>query len=108
MKSIGLILGGLFTFISLVSANDEIKAEDVSRGLQLSAQCVQCHGANGITNHGMHPNLAGQNYVYLVRQLMAFKSDSRIGHHMNDVAKGLTEEDIKDLAAYYSQINICE
>ena len=76
-------------------------------GKSLAKQCQSCHGQNGITNKGMHPNLAGQNEVYLVWQLMNFKEDKRIGHHMNDVAKTLSEENIKDLATYYSGLLSC-
>ncbi|MCB0356371.1 MAG: cytochrome c [Bdellovibrionales bacterium] len=96
-------------FIGSLTLADMVDYQgDANKGQQLSVQCSQCHGANGITSHGMHPNLAGQNPVYLIVQLNAFKNDTRIGHHMNDVAKNLSDEDIKDLAAYYSQINICE
>lgn len=81
---------------------------DVNRGETLSVTCKACHGKNGITQHAMHPNLAGQNEVYLVWQLTSFKNDTRVGHHMNEIAKRLSEQDINDLAAYYSQINVCE
>ncbi len=95
-------------FFSTAHANLGILSGDVDKGLQLSSQCAGCHGQNGITTMGMHPNLAGQNVQYLVYQLNSFKSDKRVGHHMNDIAKGLSDQDIQDLASYYSQINICE
>ena len=98
----------IFVFTSFGRAEVYSFLGDGTRGEKLSVQCSQCHGANGITDHGMHPNLAGQNVMYLVRQLHAFKNDTRIGHHMNDIAKALSDQDIDDLASYYHQINICE
>lgn len=81
---------------------------DFLQGEQIAAKCVSCHGEKGIAAQPMHPNLAGQNERYLLWQLHSFKADKRIGHHMNDIAKGLTDQDIEDLAVYYSQLSSCQ
>jgi cytochrome c553 len=66
--------------------------------------CVTCHGENAIGNDDMgSPKLANVGYVYIVKQLTNFaegkRTDLTMGV-MNDIAKGLTEQDRRDLAAY--------
>lgn len=68
------------------------------------AACVTCHGENAIGNDDMgSPKLANVGYVYIVKQLTNFaegkRTDLTMGV-MNDIAKGLTPQDMKDLAAY--------
>ncbi len=66
--------------------------------------CVTCHGENAMGNDAMgSPKLANVGYVYIVKQLTNFaegkRTDLTMGV-MNDIAKGLTEQDRRDLAAY--------
>jgi cytochrome c553 len=68
------------------------------------AACVTCHGENAAGNDDMgSPKLANVGYVYIVKQLTNFaegkRTDLTMGV-MNDIAKGLTEQDRRDLAAY--------
>lgn len=66
--------------------------------------CVTCHGENAMGNDDMgSPKLANVGYVYIVKQLTNFKNGTRTDKTMgvmNDIAKGLTEQDIRDLAAF--------
>lgn len=75
-------------------------------GAQISAQCAACHGSNGLSVDNAIPNLAGQHYVYLVKQLKAFRDKSRVSPLMNELARGLTDEQIQDIAAYYASLPI--
>lgn len=77
-------------------------------GKMIANACAGCHGAEGIARQPMHPNLAGQKEKYLIWQLSAFRDGSRPSHIMNEVTKGLTDQNIEDLAAFYAQINICQ
>jgi len=68
------------------------------------AACVTCHGENAVGNDAMgSPKLANVGYAYIVKQLTNFaegkRTDLTMGV-MNDIAKGLTEQDRRDLAAY--------
>lgn len=68
------------------------------------AACVTCHGENAMGNDDMgSPKLANVGYVYIVKQLTDYaegrRTDSTLGV-MNDIAKGLTEQDRRDLAAF--------
>jgi cytochrome c553 len=71
-----------------------------------AAQCFTCHGSDGIAKMPDAPNLAGQNEGYLVKALEDFKSGRRENEVMTLMAKPLSDEDIKQLAAYYSGIAI--
>lgn len=80
---------------------------DAARGL---AACAACHGSTALGNAGSQaeaavPALAGQEYFYLERQLLAWRSGWRSNGPtgaMNQVAKLLTDEEIRQLAAYLS------
>lgn len=71
-----------------------------------TAICALCHGADGIAKITEAPNLAGQNQMYLVGQLTAFKSGQRKNDIMSVVAGNLSDADIQNLAVYYSSIPI--
>ncbi|EHK55954.1 c-type cytochrome [Allomesorhizobium alhagi] len=73
---------------------------------QAAAMCRVCHGLDGIAKLPDAPNLAGQNELYLVRSLTAYKTGERKNPQMSVVAPTLGEEDIANLAAYYASIKI--
>ena len=64
--------------------------------------CVGCHGPDGNSLGPTFPNLAGQHADYIVQQLQAFKSGARSEPSMTPMAMPLTEQDMVDLAAYFS------
>ena len=65
-----------------------------------------CHGLDGIAKIQEAPNLAGQNEGYLTKQLEAFKAGVRQNEMMSIVIQALGDDDIANLAAYYSAIEI--
>jgi len=77
-------------------------AGDPEAGKQKSQACVTCHGANGNSSNPMWPKLAGQHADYIVTQLKAYKSGSRENAVMYGIAATLSEQDMEDLATYYS------
>ena len=79
-----------------------VSAADKVAGEQLSANCVGCHGQKGQSSNGQWPNLAAQPVLYLVNQLNAFKSGQRNNPVMQAMASNLTDENITNLAVYYS------
>ena len=80
----------------LVGNADEGKAKSTNLA------CVGCHGADGNSLGPTFPNLAGQHANYIVQQLQAFKSEARSDPSMTPMAMPLTEQDVVDLAAYFS------
>jgi len=93
------IIFSLFVALSSVSA---VQAADANAGKEKSATCSACHGPTGVSASPMFPNLAGQNDAYIIKQLKDFKSGTRSDAMMGPMAANLSEEDMADLAAYFS------
>jgi cytochrome c553 len=68
--------------------------------------CQTCHGLDGKAKLPEAPNLAGQSDVYLVKALKDYRSGARKNDMMSLVAPTLKDQDIDDLAAYYSAIEV--
>jgi len=73
------------------------------KGENVRARCISCHGMTGITVTQLWPNLAGQQAMYLQKQLRDFKSGERQSPIMQVIAQELTDEQIVAVAEYYSQ-----
>jgi len=67
-----------------------------------SATCVGCHGADGNSMVPNFPKLAGQHASYTEKQLKDFRDGFRKDATMATFAKGLTDAEIKELAAFYA------
>lgn len=96
----------LTAFVSMASVSNLAAADEMER-LKLKAQeltCFSCHGADGISVSGVWPNLAGQHEAYLIKQLNDFRSGKRKDPMMEPLARKLSDEDIRDLARYYSRL----
>ncbi len=64
--------------------------------------CVACHAQDGNSVISLNPKLAGQHPEYLEKQLVEFKSGKRANAVMSGMAAALSEDDMKNLAAYYA------
>jgi cytochrome c553 len=79
---------------------------DAAAGKGKTAMCAGCHGLAGFrtaypeTYHV--PKLGGQNAGYIVSALKAYKAGDRNHPTMKAIASSLTDQDMADLAAYYS------
>lgn len=79
---------------------------DAEAGAGKIAVCVACHGEDGAASADIYPNLAGQSVSYLESSLKAYREGERLGGMsavMTPQAANLSDEDIADIAAYYSQ-----
>ncbi len=79
-------------------------AGDIAKGKAKAMVCGACHGAEGVSTNSMWPNLKGQKEQYLYKQLKDFKSGARKDPMMSGQAMSLTDEDMKNLAAYYASL----
>lgn len=66
-----------------------------------SLMCDSCHAARGVGRNNF-PVLAGQNPVYLVKQLRDFRSGKRVDATMEALAEQLSDQEIDLLAHYYA------
>lgn len=81
-----------------------LMAADAAAGKAKAATCVACHGPEGVSVNPMWPNLAGQKEAYLAKQMRDFRDGRRNDPVMGPMAKGLSDEDIANLAAYYASL----
>lgn len=77
---------------------------DIAAGKLKAATCAVCHGAEGISGNDIWPNLAGQKAGYLVKQMKAFRDGGRKDPMMSPMATPLSDDDIANLAAYFSSL----
>jgi len=84
-------------------ATPNVKA-DLERGRQLATQvCGACHGADGNSATPANPNIAGQHADYIIEQLAYFKAGIRQNPIMQGIAAGMTPDDMRAAAIFYSQ-----
>jgi cytochrome c553 len=81
-------------------------AGDAAAGKSKNSMCIGCHGIPGYKTafpEVYHvPKLGGQQAAYIVKALQAYKSGDRPHPSMRAIAAGLSDQDMADLAAYYS------
>jgi len=88
--------------------NPILAAGGAEAGQAKSATCMGCHGLAGNSTIPNFPKLAGQGEAYIVKQLQYFKSGERGNAMMAGVALSLSDQDMEDVAAYYSIQTISE
>lgn len=94
-RSVVLLVGLSFAAAPAVAGN-------VDAGKQKSAVCAACHGVDGNSAVPDFPRLAGQQADYLAKALRDYKTGARKDAVMAAQAANLSEQDITDLAAYFS------
>ena len=93
--------------ISLCLACTPVMAGDVDAGrVKAEVACQTCHGMDGQATQAMVPHLSGQQQDYLVIQLEAYRSGQRQHAQMYITSQMLSDEDIRNLAAWYAGIPV--
>jgi cytochrome c553 len=93
---------GVIASLSLLTSHAALAEGDAEAGQQKSATCAACHGVDGNSAVAMWPKIAGQHEQYLVRHIQLIKANTRPVPEMYGIAQTLSDQDILDLAAYYS------
>jgi cytochrome c553 len=75
----------------------------IGRGATLALRCTMCHGARGMSEANT-PNLAGQNAESMYKQLRDFQSGRRSSEIMAPHARNLSDQEMRELAAYYAYL----
>ena len=95
-----LLLGAMMLSAGVAHARDPVA------GKAKAGMCATCHGPLGLSQLPNAPHLAGQPAIYLVEQLKNYRSGKRQNEVMSVIAKPLTDQEIDDLASWYSSIQI--
>jgi cytochrome c553 len=98
-----LLLAALFAAPALAAESKPAAAKpDLAKGQATAATCVACHTADGTRGAPANPILQGQFPEYLAKQLHEFKSGKRKNAIMQGMAAALSEDDIRNVSAFYA------
>jgi cytochrome c553 len=97
-----ILVSALISVLATFTAGNAYAAGDATAGKNRSASCAACHGADGNSVNPAWPSIAGQHPAYIRNALQAFKEGTRSDVLMTAQAMGLSDQDIDDLAAYYT------
>ena len=90
-------------------AAQEVKG-DVKAGQSKAAMCIGCHGIVGYQASFPEiykaPMIAGQAAKYISNSLLAYQKDERKHPTMKAISASLSEQDMADLGAFYSQLGV--
>jgi len=109
MKLLSTILAAVVAFatasMAASAAAQDVKG-DLGAGQKKIAMCIGCHGIPGYQASFPEiykvPKISGQSAAYIVAALAAYKTGERRHPTMRGIAETLTDQDMADLAAYYS------
>jgi cytochrome c553 len=100
-----LALAGIAGAATMATAADVVG--NAANGAKINGACIGCHGIPGYRTAFPEvyqvPMLGGQSDKYIQSALNAYKKGDRKHQSMRGIAEGLSDQDIADLAAYYSQ-----
>ena len=105
MKTFASLALSVLCLTTSAFASDAPKAAkpDAAAGeAKYTAMCAACHGADGNAGSPEYPKLAGQHPAYLAKQLAEFKSGKRANAIMSGMAAAMSDEDMKNVAAWLS------
>lgn len=88
--------------VAAASASAVMAAGSADAGKTKAAVCMGCHGVDGNSPADMWPKIAGQLPQYISKQLHDFKAGRRANEQMSPMAQPLTDQDVEDLAAFFS------
>jgi cytochrome c553 len=90
--------------VGTIAAAETASADAEAAKTMAGGVCAGCHGPKGVSAGDTFPNLAGQKKQYLANALKAYRDKSRNAPIMNGMAGSLTDQQIDDLAAYFSAL----
>ena len=85
----------------VAAAAVSVAADDLVSRL---APCLACHGENGKSELPEVPSLGAQNAPYTLIQLYLFREKQRASEIMNDAAKGLSDDDLRNVADFVGKL----
>jgi cytochrome c553 len=102
---VGILVFSMYTDPVIVARALEAGATGYV-GRQKALRCQTCHGLDGKAKLPEAPNLAGESEICLIKGLKDYRTGARKNDMMSLVAPTLKDQDIDDLAAYFSAIEV--
>lgn len=105
MKALNTLLTALALSASsaaLAATPAAVPAPDLAKGQATAQVCAACHTVDGSRGSPANPILAGQHPEYIVKQLQEFKAGKRKNAVMAGFAAMLSEDDMRNVAAFYA------
>ncbi len=101
MQRLGIVIA---VFSAMLTSGTALAAQgNPAAGEEKAQSCASCHGPEGReTQANQYPKLAGQHRSYLYHTLKQYKSGERENAVMSGMVSNLSEQDMRDLAAYYA------
>jgi cytochrome c553 len=104
IEALGMLSFGAASILSALSSDSLAAAANPAAGREMAAKiCAACHGADGNSVIVENPTLARQHLEYLEKQLKDFRANKeRKNAVMQAIATGLSDTQMKDVAAHYA------
>jgi cytochrome c553 len=99
-----LAASALFAAVVAVTSPAAAQAAPPVKPPGIAQTCTACHGAKGISSTRNTPSLAGQPDIFTQYQLVFMRDGGRQPGVMQAVVKNLTDDNIRDLGAYYAAL----
>jgi cytochrome c553 len=101
MRKMGI---GSWLVTAMILSGSLAQAADIAAGEVKAELCVGCHGENGVSITENIPSLAGQQDQFIQWQLVFFRAGTRKNEAMQPIIGELTNEDIRNLGAYFASL----
>jgi cytochrome c553 len=111
IKLFTTVFAVVVSFVTVTAQAQDIKG-DAKAGQNINAMCIGCHGIKGYQASFPEvykvPMISGQSAKYIVSALNAYKKGERKHPTMRGISESLTDQNMADLAAYYSGHGVVE
>lgn len=104
IRNLKAILGVAFFTALIPTSHLRAAPPDAVAGKAKAQTCFACHGESGVSISPDIPNLAAQPALSITYQLIQFRGQQRKGGGMEALAMPLSDQDMRDIAAYYSAL----
>src|SRR5260370_4997854 len=91
----------IITALAFVAIASSVNAETLE---ERAAPCLACHGEHGQSETENTPSLGGQQPPYALIQLFMFREKLRVFEPMNDIAKALSDDDLRAFSDFAGKL----
>lgn len=92
------------TIVGAATVSSAMAAPDAVAGKAKAQSCMGCHGESGIASTPGVPHLAAQPPLSIFYQLVQFREQRRKGGGMETIASSLSDQDMRDIGAFYAAL----